>query len=88
MIQSINRTCLIKEEPLSLRQSITKDRTFSFSRAIANIERANIVKYSLSQNLVLTLNDLNEEYINILKENGMQEMSSNYKKTHRRARAD
>ena len=34
----------------------------------------------MSQNLVLTLNDLNEEYINILKENGMQEMSSNYKR--------
>ena len=28
----------------------------------------------------MSLNDLNEEYINILKENGVQETSSNYKK--------
>ena len=75
-----HRTCLIKEERLSLRQSITKDRTLSLCRAIANIEIVNIVKHSRSQNLVLSLNDLNEEYINILKENGMQETSSNYKK--------
>ena len=44
-----HQTCLIKEERLSLRQSITKDCILSLSRAIANIEVVNIVKHSLSQ---------------------------------------